>query len=81
MKNEQNNTNAGFGRKEITMNQKNNMRNTVTYTVQAERGSIECQKVVYRDRKLTCEGARRWLVRETGNDTISVSRVEAMKQE
>ena len=61
---------------------KNNVRNDVHYTIQARSGnrlgSLECVKVIFRDRRLTRAGARRILVRETGDDSISVDRVEAV---
>jgi|FrelakmetLWP11LW_1041352.scaffolds.fasta_scaffold465454_1 hypothetical protein len=57
------------------------MFNNVSYTIQVKNDGrtvgLDCKRLIMRDRKLTPEGARRILVRILGNDTVTVSRVEA----
>jgi hypothetical protein len=61
-------------------------RNEISYAIQGVDGknrtiSIDCRRSIYRSEPISRESARRIIVRETGDDTVSVSRVEPMKIE
>jgi hypothetical protein len=61
-------------------------QNKISYSIQGVDGnsrpiSIDCRRSIYRPDPISRAGARRIIVRETGDDTVSVSRVEPMKIE